>query len=223
MQRPLAPGRFARSVVCGYCGTTVQIDPSAVSAARYRQALQEWDDPARHGYSHWWSVGTGHWAPGPLIARGELSDVYVAERARRPTERVLLKVLRDPEHGPLLEHEWRMLVELQAAIGNEAPAFLTRLPQPVAHGPLRGGAYEGRQALLVRRPPATSTPSRPCAGCMPRAWIRACPCGCGGASWRRSRCCTARATCTARCCPRTCSCNTASMACGSWASAARIA
>ncbi|ATB43688.1 hypothetical protein CYFUS_009168 [Cystobacter fuscus] len=150
---PLAPGRFARSTVCGYCGTTVQIDPSAVSVARYRQALQEWEDPARHGYSQWWTVGTGHWAPGPLIARGEISDVYAAERARRPTERILMKVLRDPEHAPLLEHEWRMLVELQAAIGNEAPAFLTHLPQPVAHGTLRGGPYEGRQALLVRQTP----------------------------------------------------------------------
>lgn len=147
---PLAPSRFARSVVCSYCGATVQLDPSSVSVARYREAHQAWDSPSQHGYSSWCSLGKSHWAPRQLIARGEISDVYFAERARWPTERVLLKVLRDPEDAPLFSHEWSALRALQDSTARGAPSFTALLPQPVATGMITGGVHEGAQALIVR-------------------------------------------------------------------------
>lgn len=146
------PSRFARSVVCAFCGASVQLDPTAVSAARFREAFQAWNQPASHGYSTWWSLGDSHWAPGQCIARGELSDVYVAERARWPTERVLLKVLRNPDDAPLFEHEWDILEQLQRSTANGAATFTTRLPQPVARGVLRGGPHAGAHAMALRWP-----------------------------------------------------------------------
>ncbi|HZI07967.1 MAG TPA: hypothetical protein VEZ71_28365, partial [Archangium sp.] len=122
---PLAPGRFARSAICSFCGATVQVDPSAVSAARFREALQAWNLPANHGYTDWWTLGDSHWAPDGLIAHGELSTVYAARRARWPTERVLLKVLRNRDDAPLFEHEWDILEELQRSTAAGAATFTT--------------------------------------------------------------------------------------------------
>src|SRR5262249_60657545 len=42
---PLSPGRFARSVVCSYCGATVTLDEASVEAARYRRAPAPRDPP----------------------------------------------------------------------------------------------------------------------------------------------------------------------------------
>src|SRR5262249_39481439 len=92
---PLSPGRFARSVVCSYCGATVTLDEASVEAARYRRAYADWNAPASHGISSWLEVDRTRWAPGAALARGEISDLYAATRARWPTERALLKVLRD--------------------------------------------------------------------------------------------------------------------------------
>ncbi|MCY1082085.1 serine/threonine-protein kinase [Archangium lansingense] len=147
---PLSPGRFARSVVCTFCGATVQVDPTAVSAARFREALQAWNQPSNHGYTAWWSMGDSHWAPGRLVARGGISTVYVAERARWPTERVLLKVLRNPDDAPLFDHEWDILGELQQSTAAGAATFTTRLPQPVARGVLRDGPHAGSRAMALR-------------------------------------------------------------------------
>ena len=149
---PLSPGRFARQVTCGFCGASVQVDPTAVSAARFQEAWRTWNDPAHHGFTSWWSLGDSHWAPGPCIARGEVSDVYTGQRARWPTERVLLKVLRDPDGEALLAHEAEVLARLQESTANGAETFTTRLPQPVAQGVLTGGALAGRPVLILRWP-----------------------------------------------------------------------
>ncbi|WP_434384097.1 hypothetical protein [Melittangium boletus] len=151
-QAPLAPRRFAPSVVCDYCGTTVQVDPLAVQASRFQRAWAEWNDPATHGYTQWWTLGTSHWAPGPRVGQGGMTDVYVAERARTPTERVLIKVLRDPAHLPLLDHEWEVLRALQASQAEGAPTFTALLPQPVTRGELSAGPHAGRHALVLRWP-----------------------------------------------------------------------
>ena len=149
---PLAPSRFARSVVCPFCGATVQVDPTAVSVARFREALQEWNDPARHGYTRWCTLGGGHWAPRTLIARGEISDVYSAERARLPTERVLLKVLRSEDDAPLFEHEWEVLEALQRSTAPGADTLSARVPQPVARGVIQAGPHTGSRAMVLRWP-----------------------------------------------------------------------
>src|SRR5437899_11708221 len=118
---PLSPSRFARSVVCSYCGATVQLDEATVSAARFRDALRAWDDPARHRGSLW--IGDGHWALEVLLARGEISDVHAARRARWPTERVVLKVLRDRRAAALFAHEWEILRELHRSEASGADHF----------------------------------------------------------------------------------------------------
>ena len=148
---PIAPpSRWARSAVCSFCGTSVQIDPTAVSAAHYRAAYQAWNEPSAHGFTQWWSHGETHWAPEGLIARGELSDVYLARRARWPTERVLLKVLRDSQNAALLEHEWEVLEQLQDSSAQGAASFTLRLPQPVARGQFTHGPHAGRHVLALR-------------------------------------------------------------------------
>src|SRR5215813_3329759 len=140
---PLAPGKFARSAVCSFCGATVQIDEASVSAARFRSALQAWSSPANHGYSSWCSIGDAHWSMAGLIARGEISDVYIAERARWPTERVLIKVLRDVDEAPLFDHEWDVLEKLQHSTATGAASFSAKVPQPVVRGLIQGGNHAG--------------------------------------------------------------------------------
>lgn len=139
------PSRFAREATCGFCGTTAQIDPSVVSAARFREALEAWNSPASHGFNAWLTLGGANWAPGPLIARGEVSDVFLARRARWPSERVALKVLREPDDAPLFDHEWEALKQLHAADG-AASAFV---PEPVVRGVVAGGAHEGKKAMAL--------------------------------------------------------------------------
>jgi hypothetical protein len=147
---PLAPARFARSVVCGFCQSTVQVDPSVVSAALFRKALAAWNAPETHGYTNCSTIGQGHWATRQFLAQGEIADVYLAERARRPTERVLLKVLRKPEDAPLLDREWDVLETLQRSDAPGAEFFTTVVPQPVVRGRVDHGAYQGRSAMAFR-------------------------------------------------------------------------
>jgi hypothetical protein len=146
---PLSPGRFARSVVCSYCGATVTLDEASVEAARYRRAFADWDAPASHGLSSWLEVEKTRWAPGALVARGEISDVYAAIRARWPTERALAKVLRDAADQPLLDHEWAVLAEIRSRTPDSAAAMLARIPEPIAHGRVSAGAYAGRYVMVV--------------------------------------------------------------------------
>jgi primosomal protein N' len=37
---PLAPHKFARSIVCPYCGATVRLDEASVSAAPFHEAFR---------------------------------------------------------------------------------------------------------------------------------------------------------------------------------------
>jgi len=149
---PLLPARFARSVVCSFCRTSVQVDPSAVSAALFRKALAAWNSPETHGYTSILSIGSSHWATRRFIAAGEISDVFFAERARRPTERVLLKILRKPEDLPLFDREWEVLVKLQQSEAPGAALFTTLVPQPVFRGLVDDGPYQGRHAMAFRWP-----------------------------------------------------------------------
>jgi predicted RNA-binding Zn-ribbon protein involved in translation (DUF1610 family) len=147
---PLAPSRFARSIQCPYCGATVQIDEASVSAAQYREAFRSWNSPASHGYGTWLSIGDSHWAPGRLLAHGEISEVHEAKRARWPSERVVLKVLRDRRSLTAFDHEWDVLTELQGSGARGAEAFLPRLPQPVVRGDVDSGAWAGSRAMILR-------------------------------------------------------------------------
>jgi hypothetical protein len=145
---PLAASRFARSAVCPFCGSTVLFDEQTVPASRFRAAFQAWNSPESQGFTDWVSLGDSHWARGPLVAQGEVSDVHAAARARWPTERALLKILRDPRDAPGFDHEWEMLVGLQKS--DAAGAFTARTPQPIACGRITAGASAGAQAMVFR-------------------------------------------------------------------------
>jgi hypothetical protein len=146
---PLPAGRFARSVLCPFCGTTVLLDEEAVPVARFRQAFEAWNAPESHGFTSWVSFGGSHWATGEIVARGEVSDVYAARRARWPTERALLKVLRDRRYAPAFEHEWEVLTALQDSAAAAGGSFAGRLPQPILHGDMTAGAPAGARAMLL--------------------------------------------------------------------------
>jgi hypothetical protein len=144
---PLPEIRFARTLACPYCGAVVEIDPAHVSASTYREALAVWNAPSHDAPVA--TIGESHWGLGPLLAHGEISDVYAARRARWPTERVVLKVLRDEADRPLFDNEWDVLERLQESQATGAPTFLPRLPQPVVRGEL-SAAFPGRRAMVFR-------------------------------------------------------------------------
>jgi hypothetical protein len=147
---PLSPTRFARSVVCSYCGATVTIDETAVSAAVFKQAFEAWNAPRTHGITDWLAVGDSRWSPGELIAHGEISDVHAAQRARWPSERALVKVLRDERDRALFDHEWEVLERLHGETAEGAAGMLARLPEPIAHGVVTDGMYVGAQVTVLR-------------------------------------------------------------------------
>ncbi|HMB55128.1 MAG TPA: hypothetical protein VKU40_17550 [Thermoanaerobaculia bacterium] len=150
---PLAPGKFARVTTCPFCGSTVELgDQRAVSAERFRSAYREWNSPRAQGFDHWVSIGDSHWTRLEPIAHGEISDLYSAWRARRPTERVLLKVLRDASARDRFDNEWKVLSRLD---GQADAAFLHRLPRPVVRGEMAGGAHSGRPAMAFSWPHGT--------------------------------------------------------------------
>lgn len=147
---PLAASKFARTLVCSYCGATVQLDESSVSAATFHEALRVWNSPQSYQIPSWISIGESHWALDNCLAHGDISDVYTGQRARWPTELVILKLLRDPRHTALFENEWEMLQALQRSDAPGSDTFTLLIPQPVIHGEITGGERAGTRASLFR-------------------------------------------------------------------------
>jgi hypothetical protein len=137
---PLAPTRFATTVVCSFCDATVRIDPTSVSARKYREAWTEWNDPGEGDDAVRFSIAGTHWATQRLLAHGEIADVYLARRARWPSELVVLKVVRAAADSPLIEQEWRSLERLRAAAAEEHVELGSRVPAPVVMGVLEKSA-----------------------------------------------------------------------------------
>lgn len=147
---PLAPHRFARTVVCSYCGATVQIDDASISTSMFHEAFRAWNSPSSYQFSSWISIKDNHWALDKCIGRGEISDVYTGQRARWPTELVIVKLLRDRQDMSLLDNEWEVLQFLQESNAPGADTFTTLLPQPVMHGDISSGSYSGTRASIFR-------------------------------------------------------------------------
>lgn len=147
---PLTPHRFARSIVCSFCGVTVRLDETAVSVAKFREAFRVWNSPASYQISAWVSIGDSHWALNKYIARGDISDVYTAQRARWPTELAVLKVLRNPQDETLFDNEWNILQALHQSEARGAEIFSTLIPQPIIHGKITGGSFVGQHASIFR-------------------------------------------------------------------------
>ena len=125
-------------VVCEYCKSEIVLDRYVVKASEYRGALVDY--LAADGPNQFEIAG----APYRLtrqLAVGHSSDVWLAERATRLSERVVIKLLRNPEDRALLEHEQQVLRTLESSTERGHDYFATLLPQRVAFGQgLRSGA-----------------------------------------------------------------------------------
>lgn len=147
---PLAPHNFARSVVCSYCGTTVRLDESSVSAAIFHKAFLVWNSPESYRIPSWISIGDSHWAIDKCIAHGDTSDVYIGKRARWPTELVILKILRDSQNVNLFDNEWNALQVLRQSEAPGADTFTMLIPEPIIHGDITVGSFAGRRVSIFR-------------------------------------------------------------------------
>lgn len=147
---PLKPHRFARATVCSYCGATIQLDESLVSSAKFRESFHFWNSPESYQIASWVSIGESHWALDECIAHGDIADVYTGQRARWPTELVIVKLLRDRQDTALFDNEWEALQTLQRSEAPGADIFTTLIPQPVTHGDIITGQYAGRRANIFR-------------------------------------------------------------------------
>jgi serine/threonine protein kinase len=147
---PLSPHKFARSIICAYCGSTVQLDGSLVLAENFRQAYRAWNSPSNYQITSWVSMGESHWAVGKCIANGDLSDVYTGQRARWPTELAIIKVLRDRDNLALFDNEWNVLQQLQQSDAPGADTFTMLLPQPIIHGDSTAGSFLGERVSIFR-------------------------------------------------------------------------
>ena len=146
---PLPPRGLRAVVVCRYCDASVAEDGGLVHAAAFRRALAQLsrDDGARPRVE---VAGVPYRVLGRL-ARGESSDVFLAERAQPITERVLIKVLRADADADLLDREWDTLTVLHrseaAGRGGDGAAD----PALVSRGRLVIDGGEGRRALVMQR------------------------------------------------------------------------
>lgn len=147
---PLVLHPFAHSVVCTYCGATVKLDQSSVSAAVFHEAYRVWNSPASYSIPSWISIGNCHWGVEKMIARGEIADVYIGRRARWPSELVILKILRDQKDSGLLDNEWKVLQNLQQSDAPGADIFTMLLPQPVLHGDITSSSFFGQRVSIFR-------------------------------------------------------------------------
>ena len=147
---PITPHRFARAIVCPYCGNTVELDEALVSVTTFQEAFRTWNDPASYGVDSWASLGNSHWAVERQLAQGSISDVYAGRRARWPTELVVLKALRDAKDRDFFDNEWEAIQDLQKSNASGANLFTRLIPQPVIHGDCIGGVFTGRRVTVFR-------------------------------------------------------------------------
>jgi hypothetical protein len=147
---PLTPHHFARSIVCSYCGATIRLDESTVSAEKFHEAFRVWNSPRNYQIPTWISIGDHHWALGKCIAQGELSDVYFGRLARWPTELAIIKILRDQEYVDQLQSEWDVLQRLQQSEAPGADNFTRLIPVPILHGDISYGSHAGSRVSIFR-------------------------------------------------------------------------
>jgi predicted RNA-binding Zn-ribbon protein involved in translation (DUF1610 family) len=146
---PLSPDAAGRVLTCPFCGASARAERRLVRAARFRAKLEGLDEGGRDRDDVVSVAGVPYRVLG-RVARGQSGDVFLAERARRLTELVLLKVLRAPGDADLFDREWRALDALARSEATGTAQFSRRLPQPVARGVLRAPGEAPRPALVLR-------------------------------------------------------------------------
>lgn len=145
---PLPPNAKRSVVTCPFCKATVSWEQPLVRSAEYREALAEQDRDAR-GEQRVTVAGVPYRILRRL-AHGESSDVLLAERARRLTERVVLKATRFSEDADLLDNAWRSLTALHGSRAQGTEHFGQLVPRPIARGVAQGLDLGGREVFVHR-------------------------------------------------------------------------
>lgn len=143
---PLPSNARRAIVVCPFCNASVTDAGPVILGQSFRNALAELDASVPTTERRVRVGGLPYRLLG-RVAQGESSDVFLAERARPVTERVILKVLRADADRDLHDREWAALTALEASDVPGSVELSRRLPSPVARGRVEG---TDRTALLVR-------------------------------------------------------------------------
>lgn len=145
----MPPPPATRTQRCGYCSVLLAPGPGGWAPAAVQSKPEPLLDP--HLTRLW--IGGHRYALLGRIAQGESSDVFLARRDGRITERVLIKMLRADVDEDLLENERRVLETLEKSRAQGAPYFTGMIPQRVDAGLARLGLHgrEGARRTSVFR------------------------------------------------------------------------
>lgn len=146
---PLPPPSATRAERCGYCAALLAPGPGGWQPAPREAQDEPLVEPAR---TRLW-VGGQRYAILGRVARGESTDVFLARRDARLTERVLIKVLRAADDRELLEREQTALEALEKSRAKGSAHFTRLLPQRVHCGVARLGLHGdgGERHVAVMR------------------------------------------------------------------------
>lgn len=134
--------------VCAYCAHVLTNIPRS-AAARWRADDDRDEIPEDVGLPRV-HVGGRTYAVLGRLARGDGSDVFLARRAARLTEMVVIKALRARADEDLLAREWRAVEALSRSEAQGHEFFGRLVPQPVAHGRLTGAVASAGTASVFR-------------------------------------------------------------------------
>jgi len=142
------PAGASGTIVCAYCSATL-----VETHGGFRVAEAFTDDALDEPHlPRFWLEGARYRVEG-RIARGDSSDVLLARRDHRLTERVVVKLLRASAARDRLEAEASTLDALQRSSARGSAHFSRLLPQPVARGAARLGkdGSEGEAFVALYR------------------------------------------------------------------------
>ena len=141
-------------MTCAHCGASTAPGFAVVTRKEFRDALARADREIQLQPDDVSVSGIRYRVLGTL-ARGEHADVLLAERARRLTERVVLKVFRSAADVDAAAREWEALSALSTSDAQGAAHFTMRLPSPVARGVARLPSGAELPCVVTRAQPGS--------------------------------------------------------------------
>jgi len=142
---PLPAPPPSGTIYCDYCWTPLSPGPDGWTSTAPAALDEDLPDPDRPRF---WVKGR-RWVALGRVAEGESSRVFLGRRDHRLTERVVIKLARDEDARPKLEHEHEVLTALQASRARGTAHFSRLIPQPVAIGEARLGMRGDEGARFV--------------------------------------------------------------------------
>jgi hypothetical protein len=139
-------------VTCAHCGASTAPGFAVISRKEFHDALAHADREIQPRPDDVSVSGIRYRVLGTL-SRGERADLLLAERARRLTERVVLKVFRSATDADAAAREWEALSTLSGSEARGAAHFSMRLPAPVARGTTRVAGGPELACIVTRALP----------------------------------------------------------------------